>query len=139
MGIWNAHTSIGNICGSLIAVAVLQYGWGWSFLLPGILVAVAAIIVYLFLVVNPEDVVDEVRSERINLEDRSLLKCGEVGLLKETLPPTESHRGPVKVFIELSKTGTSCNSMNGAIDPSKAEIHGDSGDGKHDTEESSGR
>ncbi|XP_057869747.2 putative glycerol-3-phosphate transporter 1 [Cryptomeria japonica] len=136
MGIWNAHTSIGNICGSLIAVAVLQYGWGWSFLLPGILVAVAGIIVYLFLVVNPEDVVDEVRSERINLEDQSLLKCGEAGLLKGTLPPTESHRGPVKVFIELSKTGTSCDSMNGAIDPSKAEIHGDSGDGKHDIEES---
>lgn len=56
MGIWNAHTSIGNICGSLIAASVLQYGWGWSFILPGVLVAFAGVVVFLFLVVTPEDV-----------------------------------------------------------------------------------
>lgn len=55
MGIWNAHTSVGNICGSLIAAGVLQYGWGWSFILPGALIASVGIIVFLFLVVTPED------------------------------------------------------------------------------------
>ncbi|GLJ46895.1 hypothetical protein SUGI_0989120 [Cryptomeria japonica] len=56
MGIWNAHTSVGNICGSLMATSVLQYGWGWSFVLPGAVIAFAGIIVFMFLVVNPEDV-----------------------------------------------------------------------------------
>lgn len=56
MGIWNAHTSVGNICGSLIAAGVLQYGWGWSFILPGALIAFVGVIVFLFLVVTPEDV-----------------------------------------------------------------------------------
>ena len=30
MGIWNAHTSIGNILGNVIPAMVIGYGWwGW--------------------------------------------------------------------------------------------------------------
>ncbi|XP_031483566.1 putative glycerol-3-phosphate transporter 1 [Nymphaea colorata] len=54
MGIWNAHTSVGNISGSLIASAVLRYGWGWSFLLPGLLIASMGLLVFLVLPVSPE-------------------------------------------------------------------------------------
>ncbi|XP_019446049.1 PREDICTED: putative glycerol-3-phosphate transporter 4 [Lupinus angustifolius] len=56
MGIWNAHTSVGNISGSLIAASVLEYGWGWSFIVPGVLIVFGGIIVYLFLAAYPEDV-----------------------------------------------------------------------------------
>ncbi|CAN6486732.1 unnamed protein product [Victoria cruziana] len=56
MGVWNAHTSVGNITGSLLAACVLQYGWGWSFILPGALIFCGGIIVYLFLAAYPEDV-----------------------------------------------------------------------------------
>nr|KAJ0192733.1 hypothetical protein LSAT_V11C800447060 [Lactuca sativa] len=28
MGIWNAHTSVGNISGYLLAASVIDYGWG---------------------------------------------------------------------------------------------------------------
>ncbi|CAA0823103.1 Putative glycerol-3-phosphate transporter 4 [Striga hermonthica] len=56
MGIWNAHTSIGNITGSLLAASVLQYGWGWSFILPGSFIFLSGIIVYIFLAAYPEDV-----------------------------------------------------------------------------------
>ncbi|KAK8483821.1 hypothetical protein V6N11_019549 [Hibiscus sabdariffa] len=56
MGIWNAHTSVGNISGSLLAAAVLDYGWGWSFIVPGALIASAGVLVYLFLAAYPEDV-----------------------------------------------------------------------------------
>lgn len=55
MGIWNAHTSVGNISGSLLAAAVLDYGWGWSFIVPGALIASAGVLVYLFLPAYPED------------------------------------------------------------------------------------
>ncbi|KAH6829844.1 Major facilitator superfamily protein [Perilla frutescens var. hirtella] len=56
MGVWNAHTSIGNITGSLLAASVLQYGWGWSFILPGAFIFVTGVLVYLFLPAYPEDV-----------------------------------------------------------------------------------
>ncbi|XP_072986309.1 putative glycerol-3-phosphate transporter 4 isoform X1 [Typha latifolia] len=56
MGIWNAHTSVGNIGGSLLAASVLEYGWGWSFILPGALIVLGGLVVYLFLASSPEDV-----------------------------------------------------------------------------------
>ncbi|XP_017229800.1 putative glycerol-3-phosphate transporter 4 [Daucus carota subsp. sativus] len=56
MGVWNAHTSVGNISGSLLAAGVLEYGWGWSFIAPGVFIFVGGIIVYLFLPAYPEDV-----------------------------------------------------------------------------------
>ncbi|KAJ4826496.1 hypothetical protein Tsubulata_038569 [Turnera subulata] len=56
MGIWNAHTSVGNISGSLIAAAMLSYGWGWSFVLPGLFIAFAGLAVFLLLSVSPESV-----------------------------------------------------------------------------------
>ncbi|KAL0400910.1 UNVERIFIED_CONTAM: putative glycerol-3-phosphate transporter 1 [Sesamum latifolium] len=36
MGIWNAHTSLGNITGSVVASILLKYGWGWSMVVPGL-------------------------------------------------------------------------------------------------------
>lgn len=56
MGIWNAHTSVGNITGSLLAASVLQYGWGWSFIVPGAFIFLGGVLVYLFLPAYPEDV-----------------------------------------------------------------------------------
>ncbi|XP_052210393.1 putative glycerol-3-phosphate transporter 4 isoform X1 [Diospyros lotus] len=56
MGVWNAHTSVGNISGSLLAASVLDYGWGWSFILPGAFIFLGGLVVYLFLAAYPEDV-----------------------------------------------------------------------------------
>ncbi|XP_028762944.1 putative glycerol-3-phosphate transporter 1 [Neltuma alba] len=56
MGIWNAHTSVGNISGSLIASAMLNYGWGWSFVVPGIIIGFLGLVVFLLLPVSPESV-----------------------------------------------------------------------------------
>ncbi|XP_066365467.1 putative glycerol-3-phosphate transporter 5 [Miscanthus floridulus] len=39
MGVWNSHTSVGNIAGSVLAAAVLEFGWGWSFLVPAVVIA----------------------------------------------------------------------------------------------------
>lgn len=54
MGIWNAHTSVGNITGSLIAAAMLRYGWGWSFVVPGVVIVLIGLVNFAFLPVNPE-------------------------------------------------------------------------------------
>ncbi|KAI3441955.1 MFS domain-containing protein [Psidium guajava] len=56
MGVWNAHTSVGNISGSLLAASVLDLGWGWSFIFPGGLIVLGGILVFLFLAAYPEDV-----------------------------------------------------------------------------------
>eukprot|EP00250_Pteridium_aquilinum_P011588 c20175_g1_i1 orf=371-2092(-) len=53
MGIWNAHTSIGNIAGSIVAAAALRYGWGWSFVFPGMAIMMCGLLVFFFLVVEP--------------------------------------------------------------------------------------
>ena len=61
MGIWNAHTSVGNILGSLISGAALGMGmhgndWPAAFYCSGGLISIMGIIVFLFLPNKPEDV-----------------------------------------------------------------------------------
>lgn len=55
MGVWNSHTSVGNIIGSIAASSVLVFGWGWSFILPGIFIILIGIVIYFFLVVGPKE------------------------------------------------------------------------------------
>lgn len=50
MGIWNSHTSVGNILGSLIAGVWVSSAWGLSFIVPGIIIATVGIICFFFLV-----------------------------------------------------------------------------------------
>ncbi|XP_073017216.1 putative glycerol-3-phosphate transporter 1 [Primulina eburnea] len=75
MGIWNAHTSLGNITGSLVASMMLKYGWGWSLVVPGLGITFVGIVLFLFLPVSPESVgagvddSDEVLSPRKALEE----------------------------------------------------------------------
>ncbi|KAL0627064.1 Glucose-6-phosphate exchanger SLC37A2 [Plecturocebus cupreus] len=56
MGIWNSHTSVGNILGSLIAGIWVNGQWGLSFVVPGIITATMGVITFLFLIEYPEDV-----------------------------------------------------------------------------------
>ncbi|XP_030602947.1 glucose-6-phosphate exchanger SLC37A2 isoform X2 [Archocentrus centrarchus] len=56
MGVWNSHTSVGNILGSLIAGVFVSTAWGMSFIVPGIIIASAGILCFFFLVEKPEDV-----------------------------------------------------------------------------------
>jgi OPA family glycerol-3-phosphate transporter-like MFS transporter 1/2 len=56
MGLWNSHTSLGNILGSLIAGAYVNTSWGLSFAVPGLLMTACGLLVYLFLVPSPAQV-----------------------------------------------------------------------------------
>jgi OPA family glycerol-3-phosphate transporter-like MFS transporter 1/2 len=55
-GLWNSHTSIGNILGSLIAAEYVETDWSLSFIIPGLIIGVVGFVLFLFLVVNPSDV-----------------------------------------------------------------------------------
>ncbi|XP_010882819.1 glucose-6-phosphate exchanger SLC37A1 [Esox lucius] len=55
MGIWNSHTSVGNILGSLIAGYWVSSNWGLSFIVPGVIIAVMGVVCFLFLIEHPND------------------------------------------------------------------------------------
>jgi len=56
MGLWNSHTSLGNILGSLIAGAFVTDNWGLSFTVPGIIIASVGFLIFFFLAPTPGDV-----------------------------------------------------------------------------------
>ncbi|XP_061557980.1 glucose-6-phosphate exchanger SLC37A2 isoform X2 [Phycodurus eques] len=56
MGVWNSHTSVGNILGSLIAGVFVSSAWGLSFIVPGLIIASTGVLCFFFLVEKPEDV-----------------------------------------------------------------------------------
>ncbi|KAK9754021.1 Major Facilitator Superfamily [Popillia japonica] len=55
-GLWNSHTSIGNILGSVIAGKYVETDWSLSFIIPGFIIGAVGFIIFLFLVVRPTDV-----------------------------------------------------------------------------------
>ncbi|CAK9160356.1 unnamed protein product [Ilex paraguariensis] len=85
MGVWSSHTSVGNIIGSVVASAALGFGWGWSFVLPGIFILLVAVVVFLFLVVSPENVGFELPGTEVemNVEGMALVNS-------ETMESVES-------------------------------------------------
>lgn len=53
-GIWNSHTSIGNVLGTLLPAYYVMTDWSRSFIVPGMIMGVIGFGVYLFLVDSPE-------------------------------------------------------------------------------------
>uniref|UniRef100_A0A4W3KCD5 Solute carrier family 37 member 1 n=1 Tax=Callorhinchus milii TaxID=7868 RepID=A0A4W3KCD5_CALMI len=50
MGIWNSHTSVGNILGSLIAGYWVSGPWGLSFVVPGLIIGLMGVVCFFFLI-----------------------------------------------------------------------------------------
>ncbi|XP_047325673.1 putative glycerol-3-phosphate transporter 1 [Impatiens glandulifera] len=109
MGIWNAHTSVGNITGSLVASALLSYGWGWSLVVPGLMITVIGVVVFLFLPVSPDSIgasMDDEKDDNNNLP--SPRKRGEEEDIEEPLLSSETETEEARVdravgFIEAWK------------------------------------
>eukprot|EP01135_Chromosphaera_perkinsii_P001857 Nk52_evm6s212 gene=Nk52_evmTU6s212 len=53
MGIWTANCQLGNIVGSVVAGAVLDYGWGYSFVVFAFMMAIVGVICGTCLETNP--------------------------------------------------------------------------------------
>jgi OPA family glycerol-3-phosphate transporter-like MFS transporter 1/2 len=56
MGVWAAHMTTGNIVGAVLGAQMLQYGWGWAFALPGLLLLAFSAVLWFCLAPHPEDV-----------------------------------------------------------------------------------
>ncbi|XP_053971689.1 glucose-6-phosphate exchanger SLC37A2 isoform X2 [Hylaeus anthracinus] len=55
-GIWNSHTSLGNILGTLLAAEFVESDWGLSFMVPGATMGLTGFMIFLFLAPNPMDI-----------------------------------------------------------------------------------
>lgn len=53
-GIWNSHTSIGNMLGTYIAAHYVDSDWSMSFIVPGFIMGIVGFINFMFLVDSPE-------------------------------------------------------------------------------------
>uniref|UniRef100_A0A672I5G3 Major facilitator superfamily (MFS) profile domain-containing protein n=1 Tax=Salarias fasciatus TaxID=181472 RepID=A0A672I5G3_SALFA len=72
MGLWNSHTSVGNILGSLIAGYYVSSNWGLSFIVPGLIIAAMGLVCYLFLIEREYDVLaDHWRNYRLSSKHTS--------------------------------------------------------------------
>ncbi|KPM08025.1 sugar phosphate exchanger 2-like protein [Sarcoptes scabiei] len=83
-GIWNFHTSLGNILGLTIAGIFVDYNWGLSFQVPGFLCILVGLIVFLFVVPRPSDIgIHLNRLSKSNLYDIDKSKNEENKLLSK--------------------------------------------------------
>eukprot|EP00731_Ephydatia_muelleri_P030045 Em0021g568a len=61
LGLWYAHTPLGNILGTIIPSFWAETGtpdtpWGWAFIVPALITFAVTTIIFLFLVIDPEHV-----------------------------------------------------------------------------------
>ncbi|KAI8540275.1 hypothetical protein RHMOL_Rhmol09G0250300 [Rhododendron molle] len=101
MGIWNAHTSVGNITGSLVASALLNYGWGWSMVVPGLMIAFVGMVVFLFLPVSPDSVGADVDEDDVSSPKKSGEEVSEP--LLRSRSETRNNEDKAVEFIEAWK------------------------------------
>lgn len=89
MGLWNSHTSVGNILGSLIAGYWVSSNWGLSFIVPGIIIAVMGVVCFLFLI--EREFIVRAGNVRVENELKLLSLCRSQR--PETDVPAELSRG----------------------------------------------
>ncbi|CAH0712790.1 unnamed protein product, partial [Brenthis ino] len=55
-GLWNSHTSLGNILGTVMAAEYVEHDWSLSFVYPALVMGIVGMFVFLFLVPDPRNV-----------------------------------------------------------------------------------
>ncbi|KJE94443.1 glycerol 3-phosphate permease [Capsaspora owczarzaki ATCC 30864] len=105
MGLWNSNSSVGNIIGAVVCSAVLPWGWGWAFIVPGIICAAIGLFLFFFLVERPEDV------GMLSVEQQRLFDAHRNGQLDD---PRNVRAAEAVAAIFDSKLST-IHSKNGAI------------------------
>uniref|UniRef100_A0A669DID0 Solute carrier family 37 member 1 n=1 Tax=Oreochromis niloticus TaxID=8128 RepID=A0A669DID0_ORENI len=107
MGLWNSHTSVGNILGSLIAGYWVSSNWGMSFIVPGLIIIIMGVVCFLFLI-------EPVWWSGYGY--RSLLCSLPQSYDTELLLPRDSERIPMQpVVVVKSESEPSAISFMGAL------------------------
>uniref|UniRef100_I3KLF9 Solute carrier family 37 member 1 n=1 Tax=Oreochromis niloticus TaxID=8128 RepID=I3KLF9_ORENI len=129
MGLWNSHTSVGNILGSLIAGYWVSSNWGMSFIVPGLIIIIMGVVCFLFLIEHPNDL-KTIYTQNSSLGKtvsnfsvwwsgygyRSLLCSLPQSYDTELLLPRDSERIPMQpVVVVKSESEPSAISFMGAL------------------------
>uniref|UniRef100_A0A669BBG6 Solute carrier family 37 member 1 n=1 Tax=Oreochromis niloticus TaxID=8128 RepID=A0A669BBG6_ORENI len=125
MGLWNSHTSVGNILGSLIAGYWVSSNWGMSFIVPGLIIIIMGVVCFLFLI-ELQSKVPSMLTPRGRLCSpavwwsgygyRSLLCSLPQSYDTELLLPRDSERIPMQpVVVVKSESEPSAISFMGAL------------------------
>ncbi|XP_034477043.1 glucose-6-phosphate exchanger SLC37A2 isoform X2 [Drosophila innubila] len=124
-GIWNSHTSIGNILGTLIAAHYVEKDWALSFVVPGIIIGAVGFLLFLFLVDQPEIVgcqpQPDTQERRIsnesdadNDDDEEQARRSEADQISYRSAPTE--RTPILPRSQASREHAATGRPIGLID-----------------------
>ncbi|XP_065206227.1 glucose-6-phosphate exchanger SLC37A2 isoform X2 [Planococcus citri] len=70
-GVWNSHTSVGNILGTLIAGHYVESNWGYSFITLAYVMIGLSVIVFLFLLPEPSQPRTNGRAVNTETDDHS--------------------------------------------------------------------
>lgn len=100
-GIWNSHTNVGNILGAVIAGAFVDYNWGLSFIVPGVIIGVSGFILFLFLVpcmyivvvlsmITSNQIVVQTDPEEVDMSTDDIHNRGECGAVHTLSNDSES-------------------------------------------------
>lgn len=88
-GIWNSHTSLGNIMGTLIAAHYVESDWANSFMVPALAMGIVGFIMFLFLVDSPDivgcqeqEAISSVSTRRTSTTSNCKYRSVEAGLDK---------------------------------------------------------
>lgn len=83
-GIWNSHTSIGNILGTLIAAHYVDKDWSLSFIMPALVMGICGFIMFLFLVESPEIVGCNATATPYRRQEYQRIEAGTASLDSES-------------------------------------------------------
>merc|ERR1711971_485136 len=107
MGVWNSHTSLGNILGALVAGAFANSNWGMAFVLPGILTAAVGCLLYLFLLPDPSVVGLTIPRSNRNTNSPTSSSSPSSFSLPKTLPKSAS-ASRLTDLTDASDSDSSC-------------------------------
>uniref|UniRef100_A0A8D3B506 Solute carrier family 37 member 1 n=1 Tax=Scophthalmus maximus TaxID=52904 RepID=A0A8D3B506_SCOMX len=88
MGLWNSHTSVGNILGSLIAGYWVSSNWGLSFIVPGIIIAAMGVLCFFFLIEQKSETKKHVDIKKYQVDWAHVIIAS---LFVPLLPPVQSY------------------------------------------------
>uniref|UniRef100_A0A669AXQ0 Solute carrier family 37 member 1 n=1 Tax=Oreochromis niloticus TaxID=8128 RepID=A0A669AXQ0_ORENI len=111
MGLWNSHTSVGNILGSLIAGYWVSSNWGMSFIVPGLIIIIMGVVCFLFLIERNWNGVNGHTEVYLQYKDNKNQSYDT-----ELLLPRDSERIPMQpVVVVKSESEPSAISFMGAL------------------------
>lgn len=117
-GIWNSHTSIGNMLGTYIAAHYVDTDWSFSFIVPGFLMGLMGFVIFMFLTDSPDLVglqheinqggeppqtyrrIDE--SDESDIENEEVIVRNAENSEQESNPSLRSLRGSVNSAVSVN-------------------------------------